>query len=70
MPKHVFKGLKSQNDTLKNVALNEKIHIFSKFGAILSIIVDFGFLQQTQEGKIKWKIPKNTIVNEIAPNLD
>ena len=48
----------------------KKIHIYFKFGLISFTIVDSSFLQQTQEGNTKWKIPKTTIVNEIAPNLE
>ena len=64
-------SLKTSNPKMiiQNVTRNEKIHIYSQFGAILSIVVDFSFLWQTQDGSTKWKILKSTIVNEITPNL-
>ena len=54
---------------VENVAWNEKIHIYSKFGAILFTIVNFSFLRQTRDGNTKWKMRKFTIVDEFAPDL-
>ena len=48
----------------------KKIHIYSKFGAILFTIVNFSFLRQTQDGNTKWKMLKFTIMDKIAPNLE
>ena len=49
---------------------HRRVHIYSKFGLILFTTKDLGFFQQTHEENTKWKIPKTTIVNELAPNLE
>ena len=53
-----------------NVAWYEKIHTYSKFGAILSTMVNssiFHFVYPSCDWRKKLKF---TIVNEIAPNLE
>ena len=68
IPNHVFRGLNPPKID-ENVAWNEKIHIYSKFGEILFTIVNFSFLRQTRDGNTKLKPLKFTIVDEIASNL-
>ena len=55
---------------IQNVAWNKKMHIYSKFGAILFTIVNFIIVHFVLPYRGCHKNLISTIVNEIAPNLE
>ena len=55
---------------VQNVAWNEKIHIYFKFGVISFTIVDFSIFHFVLPSCVCHKEPKSTIMDKIAPNLE